>query len=70
MHTDTYQFCRYRLDVVHELILQLTEKLTQAPVHGNLMIQRVLDLGTGTGVWAVDFAFENPHAQVFGIDLR
>lgn len=33
-------------------------------------IHRVLDLGTGTGMWAIDFAYENPQAEVLGIDLR
>jgi SAM-dependent methyltransferase len=29
----------------------------------------VLDIGTGTGIWAVEFADEHPHAEVFGIDI-
>ena len=31
--------------------------------------QRVLDLGTGTGIWAIDFADEFPSALVIGTDL-
>jgi SAM-dependent methyltransferase len=30
---------------------------------------RVLDLGTGTGIWAIDMADEFPRANVFGVDL-
>jgi SAM-dependent methyltransferase len=30
---------------------------------------RVLDVGTGTGIWAMDFADEYPNAEVIGIDL-
>ncbi|KAK2738966.1 methyltransferase domain-containing protein [Colletotrichum kahawae] len=30
---------------------------------------RVLDLGTGTGIWAIDLADEFPTADVFGVDL-
>jgi cyclopropane fatty-acyl-phospholipid synthase-like methyltransferase len=29
----------------------------------------VLDLGTGTGIWAIDFADEYPSASVIGTDL-
>lgn len=43
---------------------------------GNLLIapvspspQRVLDFGTGTGIWALDFADEYPGAKVIGTDL-
>jgi SAM-dependent methyltransferase len=32
-------------------------------------ITRVLDLGTGTGRWAIEFAYEFPQARVTGIDL-
>ena len=30
---------------------------------------RVLDLGTGTGIWAIDFADKYPSAEVLGTDL-
>ena len=29
----------------------------------------VLDIGTGTGAWAIEFARENPHSRVTGVDL-
>lgn len=32
--------------------------------------ERVLDVGTGTGIWAIDFADRNPNTKVTGIDLR
>ncbi|KAK0387226.1 hypothetical protein NLU13_5539 [Sarocladium strictum] len=30
---------------------------------------RILDLGTGTGIWAIDMADEFPNSDVFGTDL-
>ncbi|KAK3680775.1 S-adenosyl-L-methionine-dependent methyltransferase [Podospora appendiculata] len=32
-------------------------------------LRRVLDAGTGTGIWAIDFADEHPETHVIGIDL-
>jgi len=29
----------------------------------------VLDIGTGTGIWAIDFADEHPSTAVLGTDL-
>lgn len=44
-----------RMDLVHHLYcLTLKGNLHRAPIPRDT--QRVLDLGTGTGIWAVDFA--------------
>jgi SAM-dependent methyltransferase len=32
-------------------------------------VQSVLDIGCGTGIWAIEFAEEHPGSQVLGIDL-
>jgi SAM-dependent methyltransferase len=55
------------MDIHHTLIL--------AVLHGALHLaplkdpQRVLDIGTGTGIWAIDFADAYPSAHVVGNDL-
>jgi len=56
-----------RLELTHHIYqLLLGGRLCLAPVK---RLQRVLDLGTGTGLWAMDFADEHPEAQVIGNDL-
>ncbi|KAI9734341.1 MAG: hypothetical protein M1834_002447 [Cirrosporium novae-zelandiae] len=42
-------------------------KLHFAPLNPN--IQRILDVGTGTGSWAMDIADEFPSAEIVGTDL-
>ncbi|KAH6885407.1 S-adenosyl-L-methionine-dependent methyltransferase [Thelonectria olida] len=57
-----------RMDLGHHIYsLALKGKLYLAPVGDK--IQRVLDLGTGTGIWAIDFADLHPSAEVLGTDL-
>lgn len=57
-----------RLDLLHHIfLLILGGKLYDAPVTSEL--KRVLDLGTGTGIWAIDLADENPGTEVLGTDL-
>ncbi|KAL1979561.1 hypothetical protein VTN96DRAFT_5561 [Rasamsonia emersonii] len=56
-----------RLDMVHEMTLAIMDrKLYLAPLKSP---QRVIDLGTGTGIWAIDFADQMPSAEVIGCDL-
>jgi hypothetical protein len=57
-----------RLDMMHEMMLvMLNRKLFLAPIGSSP--QRVLDLGTGTGIWVMDFgnAFEERHLRMLTI---
>ncbi|RMJ18073.1 hypothetical protein CDV36_002248 [Fusarium kuroshium] len=57
-----------RMDLVHHIYsLILDGNLYLAPIGDHP--QRVLDLGTGTGIWAIDFADDFPSAEVLGTDL-
>lgn len=67
-----------RLNIQHELSLLDQDGcllVSQFPVsyqqqtgrEGNL---RVADVGTGTGIWAIQFAQQHPDIQVVGFDLR
>ncbi|RDW56885.1 hypothetical protein BP5796_12952 [Coleophoma crateriformis] len=56
------------LDIGHHMYtLVLDNKLFLAPI--NPVAQNVLDVGTGTGIWAIDFADEHPSATITGTDL-
>lgn len=55
-----------RLDLQHSIAVRLFEGLYLAPV---VRPNRVLDIGTGTGIWAIDFANEHPESDVLGTDL-
>lgn len=59
-----------RLDLQHHIHLLANDgKLATAPFDKDFPIHRVLDVGTGTGIWAIDYADENPQTKVLGIDL-
>ena len=52
----------------HVLTLLLAGRLHAAPLRRE-EVRKVLDVGTGTGIWAIDFADEYPEAEVLGTDL-
>ncbi|KAK3675896.1 hypothetical protein LTR78_004088 [Recurvomyces mirabilis] len=56
-----------RLDLQHHLFrITFGNRLYFAPLKD---VKRAIDIGTGTGIWAVDFADAHPEAEVIGIDL-
>ncbi|KAF4960892.1 hypothetical protein FSARC_10323 [Fusarium sarcochroum] len=59
-----------RLDFQHNLCLLTFENELglSPPNHYNSNVKRVLDLGTGTGIWAIDFGDEHPDATIDDID--
>lgn len=56
-----------RLDVLNEGYALALGELFRAKIC--LDQCHVLDLGTGTGAWAIEFADDNPDAEVNGVDL-
>ncbi|KAK7993112.1 hypothetical protein PG991_016291 [Apiospora marii] len=56
-----------RLDMGHyATTVMMSNRLYLAPIQSP---KRVLDLATGTGIWAMDFAREHPDCEVIGTDL-
>ncbi|KAA8903044.1 S-adenosyl-L-methionine-dependent methyltransferase [Sphaerosporella brunnea] len=56
-----------RLDMHHESFLMLLDgELHVAPIKEP---HRILDVGTGTGIWAIDAADRYPGAEVIGTDI-
>ncbi|WAO97272.1 Hypothetical protein NCS54_01499200 [Fusarium falciforme] len=60
-----------KTDLQHNLIiLTLGGRLGLAPPNDpDSKVKRVLDVGMGMGIWAVDFSDEHPESQVIGVDL-
>ncbi|KAG7406125.1 S-adenosyl-L-methionine-dependent methyltransferase [Fusarium sp. MPI-SDFR-AT-0072] len=56
------------LDLIHHwLTLMLDDKLFLPPIGDNP--QKILDIGTGTGIWAINVADEYPSANVIATDI-
>ncbi|KAI5841610.1 S-adenosyl-L-methionine-dependent methyltransferase [Tricharina praecox] len=58
-----------RLDLLHHILRQVFTDTYTAPLSTLKPLRRILDLGTGTGRWAIDTAYAYPSATVMGIDL-
>ncbi|KAH8896408.1 S-adenosyl-L-methionine-dependent methyltransferase [Thozetella sp. PMI_491] len=58
------------LDLQHHLFsLTFGGKLFLCPAGKDKQLHSVLDVGTGTGIWALDMADAYPEASVIGVDL-
>lgn len=58
-----------RLDILHvAYTLHFNGRLFHAPINPDGDFHAV-DIGTGTGIWAVDFADQYPNATVEGWDI-
>ncbi|KAJ5587098.1 uncharacterized protein N7459_002863 [Penicillium hispanicum] len=60
-----------RLALMHHLFKLLSGgDLYRAPIRRDqASLRRVLDIGTGTGQWAIEMAEDFPHADIVGTDL-
>ncbi|KAF6524966.1 hypothetical protein HZS61_010761 [Fusarium oxysporum f. sp. conglutinans] len=57
------------MDLTHHILtLGLGDKLHLAPLKEEKLHQAI-DIGTGTGIWAIDFADQYPGAEIIGTDL-
>lgn len=57
-----------RLDLTHQMIrIAMGNKLYLAPI-GDIPA-KILDVGTGTGIWAMEMGDDYPNAEIIGTDL-
>ncbi|TVY22184.1 putative methyltransferase [Lachnellula hyalina] len=72
--TITYQACYFVLTNSSNFsqskrdLIALYERLHLAPLKED-NVKHALDIGTGTGIWAIEFAEQFPQAKVIGTDL-
>ncbi|CAI0642480.1 unnamed protein product [Colletotrichum noveboracense] len=58
-----------RLNVTHNMVVRaIGDRLYLAPLEKE-KIHKILDVGTGTGIWAIEMGDFFPNAEVFGNDL-
>ncbi|KAL0933875.1 umta methyltransferase family protein [Colletotrichum truncatum] len=58
-----------RLEVVHAMTVKVIgDKLFLAPIQKD-RVNKILDIGTGTGIWAMEMGDLLPNAEIIGNDL-
>ena len=58
-----------REDMKHAMMMELTDgRLFLAPLDPD-RLGKVIDIGTGTGIWAVEMGDQFPAAEILGLDL-
>ncbi len=56
-----------RLDLSHRMFtITIGDKLYHAPISKPA---HILDVGTGTGIWAIEMGDDFPDAEIIGTDL-
>ncbi|KFY35955.1 hypothetical protein V494_05456 [Pseudogymnoascus sp. VKM F-4513 (FW-928)] len=58
-----------RMDIFHKFFHVARNKHTSVKYKPNHDGYRIMDLGTGTGIWAIDMADDNTNAEVIGFDI-
>ena len=56
-----------RLDLSHQMFkIIMSDKLFLAPISKP---GKILDIGTGTGIWAIEMGDDFPDSEILGTDL-
>ncbi|KAI8257860.1 Secondary metabolism regulator LAE1 [Colletotrichum sp. SAR11_239] len=68
---DTASITASSVDLQHNLFIRTFDgRLATAPPNDpDAKVKNVLDVGTGSGIWAMDFGDQHPEAEVRGFDL-
>ncbi|KAK2046103.1 S-adenosyl-L-methionine-dependent methyltransferase [Colletotrichum somersetense] len=63
------EFEMNRLDLAHAMMVKAMGSVLYCAPLQKEKVHRILDIGTGTGIWAVEMGDVFHHAEVLGIDL-